>query len=123
VYDGDFMKFSPGVSAVTLAGGRTYNRILPAHEGQHVLRWSIHDPLAIFSKGSDFDIPYLWVNSALAGLERVNPFISQLENLNIYDDDDDIALHLQYSDAGPNSEIAAVIWLQLLSQLDGSWLS
>ncbi|KAJ7791129.1 hypothetical protein B0H14DRAFT_2170834, partial [Mycena olivaceomarginata] len=26
VYDGDFMKFSAGVSAVTLAGGRTYHR-------------------------------------------------------------------------------------------------
>ncbi|KAJ7827307.1 hypothetical protein B0H13DRAFT_1559831, partial [Mycena leptocephala] len=26
VYDGDFMKFPDGVSAVTLAGGRTYHR-------------------------------------------------------------------------------------------------
>lgn len=44
VYDGDFMKFSPGVSAVTLAGGRTYHRILPAHESQYAIRWFIHDP-------------------------------------------------------------------------------
>ncbi|KAJ7867245.1 hypothetical protein B0H14DRAFT_2731535 [Mycena olivaceomarginata] len=55
VYDGDFMKFSPGVSAVTLAGGRTYHRILPSHEGQHALRWFIHDPVAMFAKGDDLD--------------------------------------------------------------------
>jgi hypothetical protein len=41
----------------------------------------------MFAKGDDLDIPYQWMNSALAGLERVNPFISQLENLNAYDDD------------------------------------
>ena len=111
VYDGDFMKFPTGVSAVTLAGGRTYHRILPAHEGQHAIRWFIHDPFALFAKGTDMEIPYHWINSALAGLERVNPFISELENLNAYDDDDDIALHLQYSDAGPSSEIAAIVSL------------
>ncbi|KAJ7937614.1 hypothetical protein B0H13DRAFT_1588343, partial [Mycena leptocephala] len=33
VYDGDFMKFPDGVAAVTLAGGRIYHRMLPAHEG------------------------------------------------------------------------------------------
>ncbi|KAJ7721671.1 hypothetical protein DFH07DRAFT_689637, partial [Mycena maculata] len=75
VYDGDFMKFSPGVSAVTLAGGRTYHRLLPSHEGQHALRWFLHDPMALFAKGAEFDVPYDWINSALAGLERVNPFI------------------------------------------------
>lgn len=111
VYDGDFMHFSPGVSAVTLNGGRTYHRILPAHEGQHAIRWFIHDPHAMFAKGDDLQIPHEWINRALAGLERVNPFISELENLNVYDDDDDIALHLQYSDANPSAEIAAIISL------------
>jgi hypothetical protein len=69
----------------------------------------------MFAKGDDFDIPYHWINSALAGLERVNPFISELENLNAYDDDDDIALHLQYSEDVPSSEIAAVISLAPVS--------
>ena len=105
------MKFPSGVSAVTLAGGRTYHRILPAHEGQHAIRWFIHDPLALFAKGNELEIPYQWINSALAGLERVNPFISELENLNVYDDDDDIALHLQYTDAATTSEIAAIVSL------------
>ncbi|KAJ6611526.1 hypothetical protein B0H10DRAFT_359241 [Mycena sp. CBHHK59/15] len=57
VHDGDFMHFSPGVSAVTLNGGRTYHRILPAYEGQHAIRWFIHDPHAIFAKGDDLQIP------------------------------------------------------------------
>ncbi|KAJ6532576.1 hypothetical protein B0H19DRAFT_1272836 [Mycena capillaripes] len=110
VYDGDFMKFPDGVAAVTLAGGRTYHRMLPAHEGQHAIRWFIHDPWAMFMKGVEFDIPSSWINSTLAGLERVNPFIAQLENLNIYDDDDDIALHIEYSDSITN-EIAAIVSL------------
>ncbi|KAJ7925383.1 hypothetical protein B0H13DRAFT_1510214, partial [Mycena leptocephala] len=74
VYDGDFMKFPDGVAAVTLAGGRTYHQMLPAHEGQHAIRWFIHDPWAMFMKGAEFDIPNSWINSTLAGLERVNPF-------------------------------------------------
>ncbi|KAJ7354054.1 hypothetical protein DFH08DRAFT_854147 [Mycena albidolilacea] len=111
VHDGDFMHFSPGVSAVTLNGGRTYHRILPAHEGQHAIRWFIHDPHAMFARGDDLQIPQAWINSALAGLERVNPFILELENMNAYDGDEDIALHLQYSDANPSAEIAAIISL------------
>jgi hypothetical protein len=103
VYDGDFMKFSPGVSAVTLAGGRTYHRLVPTHEGQHALRlfmilWQYFPKAAILT-------------CAFAGLERVNPFISQLENINVYHDDDDVALQLRYSDARPSSGIAAVISL------------
>ncbi|KAJ6524421.1 hypothetical protein DFH09DRAFT_1096109 [Mycena vulgaris] len=109
VYDGDFRKFPSGVSAVTLNRGQTYHRILPAHEGQHAVRWFIHNPLAMLAKGSDLEIPFHWINSALAGLERVNPFISELENLNVYDDDDDIALHLQYSDAGSSSDTAGKV--------------
>ncbi|KAJ7900536.1 hypothetical protein B0H13DRAFT_1582729, partial [Mycena leptocephala] len=109
VFDGDFMKFSPSVAAVTLNGGRTYHRLLPAHEGEHAIRWFIHDPLAMFSKGQSMDIPSQWVDTTLAGLERVNPYISHLEDLNVYDDEDDIALHLEYSDAGPDSEVAAII--------------
>ncbi|KAJ6587337.1 hypothetical protein B0H10DRAFT_2234067 [Mycena sp. CBHHK59/15] len=105
------MHFSLGVSAVTLNGGCTHHRILPAHEGQHAIRWFIHNPHAIFAKGDNLQILREWINSALAGLERVNPFISELENLNVYNGDNDIALHLQYSESDPSAEIAAIISL------------
>ncbi|KAJ6583351.1 hypothetical protein DFH09DRAFT_842837, partial [Mycena vulgaris] len=75
VFDGDFMKFDPGVSAVTLAGGLTYHRILSAKEGQHAIRWFIHDPQAMFSRGDEFKIPQSWIQDTLAGLERVNPSV------------------------------------------------
>lgn len=104
------MKFPDGVAAVTLAGGRTYHRMLPAHEGQHAIRWFIHNPWVMFAKGTEMDIPDSWVSSTLAGLERVNPFIAELENLNCYDDEDDIALHIEYSD-GISNEIAAIVSL------------
>ncbi|KAJ7940108.1 hypothetical protein B0H13DRAFT_1850298 [Mycena leptocephala] len=83
VYDGDFMKFPDVVAAVTLAGGRTYHRLLPAHEGHHAIRWFIHDPWAMFAKGDELKIPSSWIHSALAGLEKVNPFINKLEKLNV----------------------------------------
>ncbi|KAJ7936585.1 hypothetical protein B0H13DRAFT_2303632 [Mycena leptocephala] len=43
----------------------------------------IHDPWAMFAKAAEMNIPDAWINSTLAGLERVNPFIAELENLNI----------------------------------------
>ncbi|KAJ6549538.1 hypothetical protein DFH09DRAFT_988905, partial [Mycena vulgaris] len=98
VFDGDFMKFDPGVSAVTLAGGRTYNRILSAKEGQHAIRWFIHDPKAIFSRGDEFKIPQSWIQDTLAGLERVNPFVPELQRLRRQDSDDDLALHIEHAD-------------------------
>lgn len=69
----------------------------------------------MFSKGTEMEIPHLWISSALAGLEHVNPFIDKLENLNVYDDDDDIALHLEQKDS-TSSEIAAVTSIALTSQ-------
>ncbi|KAJ7840780.1 hypothetical protein B0H13DRAFT_146965 [Mycena leptocephala] len=50
VFNGDFMQFSSGISAVTLNGGRTYHRMLPAHEGQHAIRWFIHDSQAFLRR-------------------------------------------------------------------------
>lgn len=106
----DFMQFSPGVSAVTLKGGRAYHRILPAHEGQHaILDGSFMIP-GHCSQRETLEIPNQCIHNALAGLERVNPFISELENPNVYDDDDDIALHLEYT-SSPILEIAATISL------------
>jgi hypothetical protein len=67
------------------------------------------------SKGTEMEIPHPWISSALAGLERVNPFIDKLENLNVYDDDDDIVLHFEQKDS-TSSEIAAVISLAPTSQ-------
>jgi hypothetical protein len=98
VYNGDFMKFEPRVSAVTLAGGRTYYRLLPAHEGQHAICWFIHDPAGMFTKGMELDIPRSWINSTLTGLQTVNPFIDKLENLaKIHNDNDNIVLQIEYS--------------------------
>ncbi|KAJ6618392.1 hypothetical protein B0H10DRAFT_2217693 [Mycena sp. CBHHK59/15] len=84
--------------------------MLPAHEGQHAIRWFIHDPWDMFTKAAEMEIPNSWINSALAGLEWVNPFIAELEKLNVYDDDDDIALQIELSNCISN-EIAAVISL------------
>ncbi|KAJ7362945.1 hypothetical protein DFH08DRAFT_951163 [Mycena albidolilacea] len=84
--------------------------MLPAHEGQHAIRWFIHDPWAMFAKAAEMAIPDSWINSTLAGLERVNPFVTELEKLNIYDDDDNIALHIEHSDSNTH-EIAAIISL------------
>jgi hypothetical protein len=61
-------------------------------------------------KGTEFDIPHSWINRKLAGLERVNPFIAELEKLNIYKDDDDIALHIEHT-ASITNEIAAIVSL------------
>jgi hypothetical protein len=110
VYNGDFMKFEPGVSAVTLAGGRTYCRLLPAHEGQHAIRWFIHDPAGMFTKGTELEIPRSWINSTLAGLQRVYPFIDKFENLaKSYNHNDNIALQIEYSDR--SDDLAAMISL------------
>jgi hypothetical protein len=98
------------VSAVTLAGSWTYYRLLPAHEGQHAIRWFIHDPMGMFSKGTQLNIPHSWINSTLTGLERVNPFIDKLDRLaNIYPDDETMALQIEHSDG--TNEVTAVISL------------
>ncbi|KAJ6548870.1 hypothetical protein B0H19DRAFT_1265660 [Mycena capillaripes] len=64
----------------------------------------------MFAKAAEMDIPHSWISSTLAGLERVNPFIAELESLNFYDDEDNIALHIEHSDSNTN-ENAAVISL------------
>jgi hypothetical protein len=68
----------------------------------------------MFIKGDEMEIPRSWIDSALAGLEQVNPFIAELEKLNVYDDDDDMALHIEYFDSTTN-EIAAVVSLAPMS--------
>jgi hypothetical protein len=64
----------------------------------------------MFNQGAEFNIPHSWVSTTLAGLERVDPFIADLEKLNIYDDGDDITLHIEHSDSVSNV-VAAVISL------------
>ncbi|KAK0447561.1 hypothetical protein EV421DRAFT_1697696, partial [Armillaria borealis] len=81
VYDGDFMHFKTGVAAVTLNGGRTYHCLIPAHEGQHAIRWFLHEPGMLYSQGADQSIPKNWIDATLAGLQRVNPFMRELQNL------------------------------------------
>lgn len=104
------MHFDTGIAAVTLAGGRTYHRILPAHEGQHAIRWFIHDPSTLFAKGDEQSIPNTWIDSVLQGLRRVNPFVGKLERMRT-STESDLALHLEHSDAITSNEIAAVISL------------
>ncbi|KAJ6572771.1 hypothetical protein DFH09DRAFT_1277308 [Mycena vulgaris] len=58
-------------------------------------------------------------HSALAGLERVNLFIDKLENLDVYNDDEDIALHVEHTDCTSN-EMAVIISLAPVCQLTGS---
>jgi hypothetical protein len=53
--------------------------MLSAHEGKHAIRWFIHDSWALFVKGTEIDIPNAWICNVLAGLERVNPFVAELE--------------------------------------------
>jgi hypothetical protein len=104
------MKFGPGLSAVTLNGGRTYHRILSAREGQHAIRWFIHDPSAFFEQGEKFEIPGAWIDATLAGLNRVNPFIKELQHLKASNRNDNIALQIEQSDTNTR-EIAAIISL------------
>ncbi|KAJ7938897.1 hypothetical protein B0H13DRAFT_1851070 [Mycena leptocephala] len=68
----------------------------------------------MFIKGADFDILNSWIHSKLAGLERVNLFIAELEKLNIYNDDDGIAFHVEHTDSSTN-ESAAIVSLAPVS--------
>jgi hypothetical protein len=113
VYDGDFMHFDSGISAVTLAGGWTYHRLIPATEGQHAIRWFIYDPATFLSEGLRNNIPSSWIQSAQQGLQRVNPYVQNLESLRVSseEDCDEMALHLDLPERIPQDEIAAVISL------------
>jgi hypothetical protein len=114
IYDGDFIKFPDGISAVTLAGGRTYHRMLPAM--RVCMRFDgLFTILGPRSRRDQVGIPHFWIHSALAGLERVNPFIAEPEKLYVYNTDDDIALHIEHSD-GISNEIAAIISLAPVSE-------
>jgi hypothetical protein len=112
VHDGDFVHFDYGVSAITLSGGRTYHRMIPATEGEHVIRWFIYDPSIFFSQGSEYDIPHRWIESAQQGLRRINPYIKNLDCLRVTSDDNtELALHLDLPQTISRAEIAAVISL------------
>jgi hypothetical protein len=111
VHDGDYMKFGPGISAVTLNGGRTYHRILSAREGQHAIRWFIHDPSAFFEQGQKFEIPRAWIDANLAGLNRVNTFVKKLQHLQASNRNDTIASYIEQSDTNTQEIAAAIISL------------
>jgi hypothetical protein len=64
--------------------------------------------MGMFSKGTQLNIPHSWINSTLAGLKRVNPFIDKLDRLaNISPDNESMALQIEHSDG--TNEVAAVI--------------
>lgn len=110
IYDGDFMHFKTGVVAVTLNGGWTYHCLIPAHEGQHAIWWFLHEPGMLYSQGTDQSIPKNWINTALAGLQRVNPFIRELQNLRTHDDEQ-VALHIEELSSIVGTDVAVVISL------------
>jgi hypothetical protein len=110
VYGGEWMKFESGISSVTLAGGRTYHRLIPADSGEHPLRWLIYDMSMLHSQGEKLELSQEWISAALAGLQRVNPFISKLANLAVESEDhSQLALHLDLPSSISTSEVAAVI--------------
>jgi hypothetical protein len=83
--------------------------MLPAHEGQHAIRWFIQDSQAFFTKAQELEIAQVWIQDTLAGLNRVNPFITLLQNLRTQSDSN-VALQIEHSDAASN-EVAAIISL------------
>jgi hypothetical protein len=105
------MHFTAGASTITLAGGRTYHWIIPSEEGDHPIHWFIHDPQALFDHGVHCKIPFQWIHNALAGLERVNPFIHKLEKMAIFDEDNEMALQIYQPDSVTTNEIVAMITL------------
>jgi hypothetical protein len=110
VYDGAWMKFDSGIAAVTLAGGRTYHRMIPADTGEHPLRWMIYDVDALHSQGHELQLNGAWVTAALEGLQAVNPFISKLANISaIPGDRSQLALHLDLPTSISTTEVAAVV--------------
>jgi hypothetical protein len=87
--------------------------MIPATEGQHAICWFIHDPATLFSEATKLRVPQHWVHAALTGLQCVNPYIKELDNLRQCSDDDEfeMALHLQQPHQVASDEIAAVISL------------
>jgi hypothetical protein len=110
IYDGEWMKFDSGVASVTLAGGRTYHRMIPADSGEHPLRWMVYDMETLRSEGTRMELSDAWVSAALEGLQAVNPYIRKLANLSaVPDDDSQLALHLDLPTSVSTSEVAAVV--------------
>jgi hypothetical protein len=110
VDNGSFLHWSTGKAAVTLAGGRTYHRILPSHEGEHAIRWFLYDMQALRENANQQKLPESWIAAALAGLRRVNPFVERLEQLAVAGaEGGDLALHLDIPDTMSSAPLAAVV--------------
>jgi hypothetical protein len=110
--NGSWKKFNSGLSAVTLDGGRTYHRLIPAEEGEHPLRWFVYDMPTLHKQGQELQLRDSWVAAALAGLRRVNPFVNKLENLaRLQTIGDNLALHLDFPSSVSPLDVAAVVSL------------
>jgi hypothetical protein len=108
------MRWEEGISAVTLKGGRTYHRLIPAEEGEHAIRWFLYDPMAIHTAGVKHDLPHGWLQRILTGLRNTNPFINQLENLAVaaaVSDDKELSLQLDEPNEVTSNDIAAIVSL------------
>jgi hypothetical protein len=110
VHGGSWMKFPSGLSSVTLNGGRTYHQLFAADQADHPLRWFVHDMEALRTRSRELELPSMWVEHALAGLRRVNPFVSKLENLSQNADfDEQLAVHLDVPQSVSAGDVAALI--------------
>jgi hypothetical protein len=112
VHGGQWMKFDHGISAVSLQGGRTYHRIIPAEDGDHPLRWMVYDMPALLAHGHEQALAPSWVTAALSGLRRVNPFIRELDNLAAHPSDGpELALCVDAPQSVASMDVAAIVSL------------
>jgi len=90
--------------------GKVYHRIRPSHRDSAV-RWLLHDGFmqhkSPHPQWAD-TLPDVWKTAFRSALERINPFVHQLRNLNKVTDD---MPHMQLvlHDSGSSAEIAAVM--------------
>ncbi|KAJ6517417.1 hypothetical protein C8R47DRAFT_1205642 [Mycena vitilis] len=107
VNDGDFMKFPTGVSSVTLNGGRTYHRLIPNSEGDHAMRWFIHDPSTFQQTATTLSVPAGWSDIILSGLHITNPFVEALESM--HNECSVHTLYLDRPDEITGGDVAAIV--------------
>ena len=66
-----------------------------ATESQHAIQWFIYDPSAFFSQAREHNIPHNWIESAQQGLQRINPYVQNLDCLWVNSDNEsDLAFRL-----------------------------
>ncbi len=104
------MHFKSDVATVTLNGGHTYHCLILAQEGQHAIRWFLHEPGQRYLQGAEQSIPKDWIDAELADLQQVNPFVKELQNLQMHNDKQ-MALYIEEPSSIIGSDVTAIISL------------